>query len=79
MLHGDKIFIEAEKLIEKQRGGKSMATSSIFRNIVLTEEKDVENFVSALEEAKAKGSCIPNNLNRDMTDEEIIKYLGGEK
>lgn len=56
-----------------------MATSSIFRNIVLTEEKDVENFVNALEEAKAKGSCIPDNLNRDMTDEEIIKYLGGEE
>jgi len=42
MLHGDKIYIEAEKLTEKQRGGKSMATSSIFRNIVLTEEKDVK-------------------------------------
>ena len=56
-----------------------MATSSIFRNIILTEEKDVENFVNALEEAKAKGSSIPDNLNRDMTDEEIIKYLGGNE
>lgn len=56
-----------------------MATSSIFRNIILTEEKDVENFVNALEEAKAKGSSIPKKKYREMTDEEIIKYFGGKK
>ena len=56
-----------------------MATSSIFRNIVLTTDEEVENFVNALEEAKAKNISVPRNYNNDMSKEDMIKYFGEEK
>ena len=56
-----------------------MATSSIFRNIILTEEKDVENFVNALEEAKENARYIPDDKYIDMSKEDMIKYFGVKK
>ena len=53
-----------------------MATSSINRNIVFTNEEEVNVFVKALEEAKAEGKHIRKDVNKTMSKDEMIKYFG---
>ena len=52
-----------------------MPTSSIFRNITLTTEEEVENFVNALEEAEKNTRYISSNLIREKSDKEIKEVV----
>ena len=74
-IQDDKIRIK--KPVFCRRGGGSMATSSIFSNVKITDPKKVEAFVEALDasardpERRPTGSVIP--LVNDI--DEIRKFM----
>ena len=55
-----------------------MATQSIFHNIIISDPKTAENFVTALEKSSKTidNSCFPNVSVKDLPKEEIKNFLG---
>lgn len=43
-----------------------MATSSIFRNIIIEDEEKIEKFVEALEKAKAKAQAENRKVSKSV-------------
>ncbi len=64
------------RLCELVEGGNSMATSSIFHNVRISDPKQAEAFVAALEASEKESGVRSNSpIHKANTDRELSKKL----
>ena len=65
-------------VIIDKKGGVTMATSSIFQNIILKKRKDVKRFAEAIEASEKCNNPIKKTNSKYVTDKkEIREFVEG--